>query len=245
MPRPAIGLLVLALLTLSLALPTTAARAQDAELPALAEITSMRVDYVATFNGEPGIVCQDEWASASRFHSTCLELVDAQFPEIGIDFVAGRVSEYVYYDGIAYSRLNDETVWLSAADPNYDPNNTLINIHFSGYTDPWDAVVTNVGRVDVGGTPATQYQFWSLDTELNEESGGQYVYDVFVSDEGFVLKDQVSNRGNFPMGEGELAFIWTYRDFNTAISVAPPPAESVSTASVSGLRLGPSVLLHR
>lgn len=242
MRRPTFRLVLTALIALGFASSATSASAQDTALPALAELTSVRVDYVSTFNGEPGIVCQDEWSSGGRYHSTCLDLVSAQYPEINVDLVAGRVREYVYYDGIFYSRVGDERTWDAQSDPTYDASITLNQRLFGGYLFPGNAAVTTIGRTSVGSLPATQYQFWSLDPELNEASGGQFVYDVFVSDQGFVLKDQASSRGSFPMGEGELAGIWAYKDFNSPITVTPPPAESVRAAGAGLLRLGPSAL---
>lgn len=238
-------LTALALLAAVLATPVATAKAQSSsDLPALAALTSVRFDYVSTFNGEPGIVCQEEWASASRYHSTCRELVNADYPEIDINLVAGRVTEFVYYDGMGYFRTGDERTWASAVDPEYDPSLTLNQILFAGYIAPENTAITTIGQSSVGGTSATQYQFWSLDPDLNAASGGQYVYDVFVSAQGFVLKDQVSQRGSFPMGNGELALIWTYKDFNGPIAVSPPPSESVRAASSAAMRVSPGALLR-
>lgn len=244
MRRLTFRLVLTVLIALGFASFATAARAQETALPALAELNSVRADYVSTFNGEPGVVCQEEWSSGSRYHSTCLDLVSAQYPEINVDLVAGRVREYVYYDGIFYSRVGDERTWEAQTDPSYDASITLNQRLFSGYLFPGNAAVTTIGRTTVGILPATQYQFWSLDPDLNKASGGQFVYDVFISDQGFVLKDQSSSRGSFPMGEGELAGIVTYKDFNSPIVVAPPPAESVRVADASFLHLGSSVLFR-
>jgi hypothetical protein len=99
--------------------------------------------------------------------------------------------------------------------------------------------------VTIDGAPTTQYQFWSTDSELNELSGGQFVYDVFVSDAGMVLKDQVSQRGSFPMlGEGELALVWTYSNFNGPVSIAAPPANQVQIGSAASAT-SPGLLLSQ
>jgi hypothetical protein len=224
-----------ALAGLAAALAPLSAQAQTS-LPPLAPLSSVRIDYVGTFNGEVGIVCQEELSSEPGFsyHGTCHELASAQVPELAIDLVAGRITEYVYLNGVYYERIGDATTWTAWADPDYNGELSLNDALFSSYLYPSNAVITNVGRVTIDGTPATQYQFWSTDSELNELSDGQYVYDVFVTDTGLVLKDQVSQRGNLPiLGEGELALVWTYKNFNGPVSIAAPPASQVQVGTAA------------
>lgn len=213
--------------TLCLAAAPVPAVAKDASPPPLAELTSVRWDYVSTFNGEPGVVCQGEATLPARGHETCQELVTAYYPDFGIDAVTGRVIEYIYYDGTVYKRVNDETTWTAETYPDYDSTLSFNQRLFPNYLYPWNAAITNMGRRTINGTSTTQYQFWSLDPERNRASGGQFVYDAFVSDEGIMIKDQASWRGSLPMGEGVMEDISVYRDFNTPIVVERPPAELV------------------
>ena len=207
--------------------------AVEVSLPTLADLHSVEQNYVATFNGEPGIVCQYVVASSTRVHGTCHDLVTAQDPQLNIDLVAGRVIEFVDYDGKSYSRVNDEQTWTATDIENYDPNLTLNTLLFGSYIAPRETTITDIGATAVNGTAVTQYQFWSTNAELNAASGGQYVYDVFVSAQKYVLKDQESLRGSFSLGTGEIDNIWTYSNFNAEFSVSPPPAESVKAASLS------------
>lgn len=224
------------------AVPTRAAG--EVSLPALADLRSVEQNYVATFNGEPGIVCQYMVASATRVHGTCRDLVTANYPELNIDLVAGRVIEFVDYDGKSYSRVNDEQTWIVTDIQNYDPSLTLNTLLFGSYIAPRETVITNIGSTAVNGMATTQYQFWSTNAELNTASGGQYVYDVFVSAQNYVLKDQESLRGMLPMGEGELDNVWTYSNFNGAISVSPPPPASVKAASLPSNGIWHAASLH-
>jgi hypothetical protein len=235
-------LTVAALAGLAAALAPLSAQAQTS-LPPLAPLSSVRLNYVNTFNGEPGIVCQEELSSQPgySYHGTCHELVTAQLPELDIDLVAGRITEYIYVNGVYYERVGDATSWTAWTDPDYNAGLTLNDALFAGYLYPDGSVITDLGPVTVDGTQATQYQFWSTDSELNELSGGQFVYDVFVTGAGMVVKDQVSQRGSFDMlGEGELAMVWTYSNFNGPVSIAAPPASQVQMgAAASALSPGP------
>ena len=235
MKRLVPNLMFVCALALSLAVPGSA-RAETA-LQAIQPLSSVQVNYISNFNNQAGIVCQETWASASRIHGTCRELVTASYPEINIDLVTGRVSEYIIYDDTYYQRIDAATTWSATKLEGYDPSFTINDLLYGSYLYPRNAVITNLGEAQVGGTAATQYQFWSTDSALNEASGGQNVYDVFVSAEGFVLKDQVSQRGSFPMGDGELNSIWTYSNFNQPLMVYAPPPSSVTVQALGKSRV--------
>lgn len=200
------------------------AQAQDVILPELAPVTTLRHNFVFAFNGRPLQVCQAEWESWNRSHGTCRDLVTV--PEW--DLIENYVREVVRYDGTAYIRDNDETVWTALPDEQYAPdvmlNDALYSVNFA-------ATLSQIGTVDINGIPTIQYQYWSLDEALNELAGGQVVYDLFISAENRVIKDQISARGTIlGLGDGELSSIWLYSDFDTAITVSPPPAELVQAA---------------
>ncbi len=90
-------------------------------------------------------------------------------------------------------------------------------------------------EVDV---PVRHFQFWSLDRQRNAMSGGQFVYDIFVSELGYVYKEQFNSRGRFrSIGIAEVEEIWVYADPNAPVIVAAPRAEQVRTAPQGALTL--------
>jgi hypothetical protein len=188
----------------------------------------MRDTFVQTFNGRPLQVCQSEWESWNRVHGACQDLVSVTTNDQ--EFIAGMTVEFVFYDGVHFQRVNDETTWMASRDEQYDPDLTFEEAFFKIN---YDAKLTRIGPAEVGGIPATQYQFWSLDEALNEEVGGQAIYDLFLSNENRVLSDVFSARGSIAgLGDGTLAQTWVYSDFNAPIVVAPPPFEQVRFASM-------------
>ncbi len=211
------------LTALILALTTTPIQAADATLPPLAPLTSVRWDFVTTFNGRPLSICQEAYESYNRGHAVCHQLVTIAISEYGLSLVAGQIDEIVLYDTRFYQRKNDETSWTVSPNPIYNPNATLRDLYTVGFA----AALTRIGTIDVEGTSTTQYQYWSLDPDFNAGAGGQAVYDLFLTPEGRVRKAQLSYRGNLSLGTGELQGIYVYRDFNAPITVGPPPANLV------------------
>jgi hypothetical protein len=212
----------IALLACALLAGAAPARAQTTA-PQLAPLRSVRDQYVATFNGAPLRVCQTEWAAWSRAHGACRDLVTLDLPDRQLQ--AGRLVEFVVYDGIRYERVDADSMWTSTPDEDFDPDRSLNDALFRAI---YSATLTQVGLAEVGGARATQYQYWSHDEVLNELSGGQGVFDIFLAADNRVLKSQFSARGEIAgLGRGELADIWVYSDHNSAIEIAPPPAELV------------------
>jgi hypothetical protein len=142
-------------------------------------------------------------------------------PNEGI--AAGDVLEKVYYDGALFTRVNQDTIWTASADQYYNPARSLTEGLFGVY---FNAVVSLIGPADVNGIPTTHYQFWSVDEAYNAMQGGQVVFDIFLSPDNLVVKDQMNIRAN-GIEAGGLVEIWTYTDFNTDIRIATPPAEQV------------------
>ncbi|HEU5015738.1 MAG TPA: hypothetical protein VFT66_24655 [Roseiflexaceae bacterium] len=203
------------------------ARAQGSELPKLAPFTTMRDTFIQTFNGQPLQVCQSEWESWNRVHGTCHDLVTATTTDQVL--TAGMVVEFVFYDGVHFQRVNDETTWTASRDEQYDPDLTFEEAFFKI---SYNASLTQIGPDEVGNMPVTHYQYWSLDETLNKNVGGQAIYDLFLSNENRVLSDVFSARGSIPgLGDGTLAQTWVYSDFNAPIVVAPPPFERVQFTS--------------
>jgi hypothetical protein len=216
------GSMVAALLLLiAICVASLAAQEQGAALPELAPVNSMRSNTAWTFNGVPLMVCQGEWASWNRAHETCQFLSAVPGSTLG----AGDVMERVLYDGTRYVRINQDATWIASVDQSYRPEFT-INDGFTNIT--FHAVLSRLGAVMVNNVATTQYQFWSVDEAFNEASGGQAVHDLFVSNDNYVVKTQFSRRGLIDgFGQGELAAVWVFSDFNTPLDVAPPPMEQV------------------
>lgn len=197
-------------------------------LPTLAPLRSMRQNFVAVHNGIPLFVCQEEWASFNRGHIVCDELVSVTIPEFsGLTLKAGAVYEYVLYEDTMYVRYDDQTTWSSMPNPSFDPRATLNDLYDPGF----DSTLSALGTTVVDDVPVTQYQFWSQDERFNRSKGGQAVYDLFLNGEPHVVKSQLSYRGMLSMGEGELATINTFRDFNVPIDVGPPPRRLVRSSA--------------
>jgi hypothetical protein len=191
--------------------------------PALAPLRTFRDRYVMVFNGSPLRVCQTEWASWSRAHGVCRDLVTLDLPDRQL--LAGHLVEFVVYDGIRYERADDSTTWMSMPDPDFDPDRSLNDAMFHVI---YTATLTAIGTATVEGETTTQYQYWSHDESLNELSGGPAVFDLFVAPDNHVVKSQFSARGQIAgLGAGELADIWVFTHQNTEIAVAPPPPEQV------------------
>ncbi|NTU86270.1 MAG: hypothetical protein HGA45_44240 [Chloroflexales bacterium] len=230
-----VGLAMLALLVALIGASALPARAQeDSFLQAIMPLSSVRYNFIYTYNGAPLVVCQAEFASANRSHQTCNELVTLA----DLDLVAGRVFEVVYYDGTRYQRANESTTWESSPT-DFDPQATLNDVLFSYYLYPSDLTATKMGEVKISDTPTTHYQLWSHDSVRNESNGGQFVYDIFVSGPGYVLQDQENVRGE----SFEFVKIWTYSDFNSPIVVSPPPDSMVQkAASAKGLGFAATAL---
>jgi hypothetical protein len=221
--RVAIGMVFVAALVA--ALPVSAD--ESVTLPTLAPLRSMRQRFVAVHNGMPLFVCQEEWASFNQGHIVCDELVTGTIPEFaGLTLEAGAVYEYVLYEDTMYVRYDDQTTWSSMPNPSFDARATLNDLYDPGF----DATLSNLGTTNVDDVSVTQYQFWSRDERFNRSKGGQAVYDLFLNGEPHVVKSQLSYRGMLSMGEGELATINTFHDFNVPIDVGPPPRRLVRWA---------------
>ncbi len=197
----------------------------------------MRQQFVAVHNGTPLFVCQEEWASFNRGHVVCEELVSATIPEFsGLELQAGDVYEYVLYDDTMFVRYNAQTTWTSDINPSFDPSATLNDLFVPGFP----ATLSEIDQMDLDGIPVTQYQFWSSNAAFNRSKGGQAVYDLFIDGEPHVRKSQLSYRGRLSLGDGELATINTFDEFNTDIDVGPPPRRVVRATSTE-----PHVLFSR
>jgi hypothetical protein len=215
----------ISLIVLVMVLAAQTVHAEGTTLPPLAPLTSVRWNFVTSFNGKPLSFCQEEYETASRGHAVCYQLVTVALPEYGMSLVAGQKDEIILYDKMIYQRKNAETTWAASPNPFYSPTATLRDLYTFGHA----AALTQIGQVDVDGTSTTQFQYWSLDSAYNQRVGGQAVYDLFLTADGHVRKAQLSYRGTLSLGQGELQGIYVYRDFNTPITVTPPLAATIRT----------------
>ncbi len=218
--RVGIGFAIMLLLIIVVSATMSGAQERPEELPPLTPISTVRTNTLWVFNGRALVVCQGAWESWNRANVTCHFLETVPFEP----FMAGDVVERIFYDGTIYYRLNDQTTWYAVADPDYAPGLSLIDgfIQFR-----FRGVISNLGQVDVGGMPATHYQYWSTDDAYNANNG-QAVNDLFLSPDNLLLKAQFNRRGAVPsFGDGELSAIWSFSDFNTNIQVGVPPAEQI------------------
>jgi hypothetical protein len=205
-------------------------QAQAARVPPLADMHSLQRDYVAVFRGVPLVVRHEVWESAQRVHGAVIELVT--YEEVGL--VAGRTTEYVFYEGVYYERVDQETTWRAYPEADYDPNKTINQLIFTWVTPgtelyEQDHSVSNLGGEEVRGVATTHYQLWSQDAAYNAAEGGQYVYDIWVTPEGMPMKDQISvmDLTVEGIGTGRLENTWVYDAHNTPMTVSRPPAEQV------------------
>lgn len=205
-------------------------QAQDTRVPPLADIRSFQRDYVAVFRGVPLVVRHEVWESAQRVHGTVIELVT--YEEVGL--VAGRTTEYIFYEGIYYERVGQETTWRTYPEADYDPSKTINQLIFAWVTPGTelyerDHSTTNLGSEEVRGVATTHYQLWVQDAAYNAAEGGQYVYDIWVTPEGVPMKDQISvmDLTVEGIGTGRLENTWVYDAHNTPMTVSRPPAAQV------------------
>jgi hypothetical protein len=234
-------MLLAALIAVGMAAP---ARAQQGA-PQLAAVSSMRHEYVIVFEGIAGEVCTVDWESAQRTHGACNQLVTV--PAAGL--VAGRVIEFISYDGTYYERIDAGTTWTSYPVEGYDPAATINETYFGWVTpgtelDDIARTVTNLGAEQVRGAEATHYQIWVEDAAFNAEAGGQVVYDIWVDGAGLPVKDQV-NTLDYTLegfGTGRLESIWTYWNLNTPVTVSVPPAAQVVPGEMGTEHAGPMAL---
>jgi hypothetical protein len=209
---------VLGLLLCLLSAAAGAAAPREAE-PTLAPLTSVRMQsiFYTDLDG-PILVCQRRIESWQRWHDTCRSLAASPYYP---NYETGDVVENVLYDGLFYSRRNAETTWaVTSAEAAHDPALTLTAGLFGI---PFEAAVTDLGSLTIGGTPTTHYQYWSIDKAYNQSLGDvQPVYDHFVAADGLVIQDQASLRGS-----NTLTRVRGYTQHNTPIAVAAPPANLV------------------
>lgn len=221
--RPA--LIALALLV-ALSLTPHPALAANPALGTLRPITSWHQDYIRSWNGTPITVCQNEQENWERMHQTCHQLIDGPAVGQGSDLVAGRVLDDIIYDGTYYSRVDAETTWKSVSMDGFKCDyDCWLESYASTY------IVSDLGRTAINGSAVRHIQLWSTDKKLNESVGGQYVDDYFISDDGTMIANGFSYRGDVPgFGQGIMSFFWVNSNFNAPIKVGAPDHALVKPA---------------
>ncbi|NJO04996.1 MAG: hypothetical protein HC876_05400 [Chloroflexaceae bacterium] len=206
-----IGLTVL--LTVTSFFTTASAQAQITFAP----LSSMRADYIRLFNGEPVQVCQGEFVSLNRVHAVCEDLADTVLNDFN-RLEAGRITEVVLYDGVFYERINDDTIWYAFNDTIFDEPalENLFQLQIERFALSEQRVV---GPVTIDGQATTHIQFG---TEQQ-----RFYYDLFITEDGYVLKDQFTTIRTIGDEVIEDVAIATYSAFNSDIVIGPPPADQV------------------
>lgn len=216
--------LLVALTILMAGTPVAAKEREKVKLPKLTYVGTMRHRHELTFNGQVLQTCQADWEGWNRRYERCEH--KASVPELGL--VQGAVIETIVYDKQRYERINNAPTWTESRNSRYDKNLTINQGNFTFTT---DAALSIMGTVELGNVPTTQYQYWVLNKAVNEENGGQAVYDLFISNrEGqtFVLRDRFSGRGEHEgLGQGELAYSFDYYDQGAPISITPPTPDQI------------------
>jgi hypothetical protein len=243
MRRAGIVLIALALLVTA-SIPTSTYAQEGSTLPPLAPHNSLRAKAVFVLNNRALFVTHAQGSGYNRVHFTFRALETFVDPDLDLELTAGDVFEVVVFDETEYVRVNEETTWMSYPNEGYDPDARLEEELFLNYISEAvgdDYTLTTVGRIDVEGTPTTQYQFYSLDESLRAQfGGGELVYDLFISDDGRVIKESNTVRGGSTASSGSIdgGYLGVYYDHNTPISVAPPPADQVQPGTMGAQSLG-------
>lgn len=204
------------LLVMMLSSVSTARATERVEAPTYAPIHTLRLHFLRTFNGKPLRTCHDDFENLNRIYGVCHDLAD------GPGLTAGKTIEEVFYDGTVYTRINGELPWTKDVDELYGQN---LGLDWLYSPDTDNGVWSNLGSATVGGRSTTHYQFWSLDSTLNANVGGQYVFDSFVSDDNIMRAYGFSYRGDIKgLGQGEMKYYWENVGTDEPISISPPPA---------------------
>src|SRR5690349_16268335 len=125
MRRLMIIFLMVALALTSVSAVPLHAQEQGVTLPQLVVPKSQRIQTLWTVNGQPVRVTHTDFESSDRAYTVVHEL--ATVSALGQELVAGRVREFVTYDGVRYTRT-DATTWTKTAIPNYHPGRSLIDV---------------------------------------------------------------------------------------------------------------------
>lgn len=213
-------LLALALLVVALSAVSLHAQERNVALPPLVAAKSQRIQTLWILNGQPVRVTRTDFESSDRAYTVVHEL--ATVSVLGQDLVAGRVREFVTYDGARYTRM-DATSWKKTTIPNYKPGRSLIEVAglltLSGEA---AGVLSRLDPMTLGNTPVAHYQYWVTDPAWNTREGGQATEDLFVSGDNHLL-----GFGYNIHGDKEFSLLVMASDFDAPIVVGMPPADQI------------------
>ncbi len=150
----------LALLTLSAPAPAVA---QGGALPPLRLIKSARFEQAILENGRIVAVGQGYKESRDRFYLTLQ------------NFASGTVTELVLYDGIVYTRSNDEREWRRGsveAARRLVPTADILLL--------FDGPLTAMGTTRINETDTEHYQIWGDGVVEDPSKDGFVKIDFFV-----------------------------------------------------------------
>lgn len=187
-----------------------------------APIESTRMNVLYSFDEMPLRVCQEEIADFNHWHGTCIDVATATLPN-GFSYTAGRTLEFVFYDCNYFTRLNADESWSVQPNPHYFPKVRFSDAMLGTPALLSEHAVTVIGPAEVDGQATTQIQFWSTDAEVYNAQGGQAVTDLFISEDGLIVKEVNSVRS----ATGDFVQLVVLHDINEAIEVYSPQPDVV------------------
>ncbi len=215
-----IGLSVLLLIALLL-MGSTGPQRVSAQAE-FAPINSTRMDVLYTFDNMPVRVCQEEIADFNHWHGTCIDVTTVTLPN-GLSYTAGRTLEFIYFECNYFTRLNGDEFWSVQPNPHYFPKTRFSDALLGTPALTGKHTATVIGPADVAGQATTQIQFWSTDAEVYNAHGGQAVTDLFVNEDGLIVKAVNSVRSE----AGDFVQLVVLHDINEPIEVYSPRPELV------------------
>lgn len=200
--------LLAALALLCAAMPGQAVAQGNTGLPPLRLITYARFEQAILNNGQVVAVGRGFKESRERFYMTLQ------------DFRNGRTTEIVLYDGVAYTRVDDETEWRPgnvATARMLVPTADLLLL--------FDGPLTALGATTIGGLPAEHYQIWGDGTLSDPSQDGFVKLDFFVGPQDRYLHQFQFERTVATAGGGTRIVAATVRYFDhddQSLKVVPP-----------------------
>lgn len=197
---------VLALL-LGFGAPAPAA-ATGGALPPLRLITSARFEQAILSNGRVVAVGRGFKESRDRIYMTVQ------------DYRTGATSELVLYDGVAYTRVNDEREWRPGSVTTIRllvPTADLLLL--------FDGPLTSLGTTQIGGADADHYQIWGDGVTADPAQDGFVKLDFFVGPQSrYLYQFQFERTVVDPDGSTRLvaATVRYFDHDDPALKVVPP-----------------------
>jgi hypothetical protein len=221
-------MLATAMLVLVVA-PVAAAPQRVDTLPAITPFTKARFDFALTLFGFEVGYGKGVIESPTRLH-LAIEIPSG-------DGSPSQVVEAILYDGVFYTRENNDTQWYIEPVGDVPVPENPVPATASSTDGP---ALTLMGTRDVAGVMTDQYQIW-----INGDDRSALTTDLFIGQtlrylDKFQISLYADGRDTTPL----LGFDYRWYDFdNAALKVYPPQGAVVRQASASmsvvdGLKTG-------